>query len=30
MSCTIVNYGISKLQYFKTAFPNRPLVVYCA
>jgi hypothetical protein len=24
MSCTIVNYGISKLQYFKTAFPNRP------
>ena len=29
MSCTIVNYGISKLQYFKTAFPNRPLVYMC-
>jgi hypothetical protein len=25
MSCTIVNYGIYKLQYFKTAFSNRQL-----
>jgi hypothetical protein len=26
MSFPIVNYDISKLQYFKTAFPNRPFV----
>jgi hypothetical protein len=24
MSCTIVNYSILKLQYFKAAFPNMP------